>query len=59
VSGRAVVSGRRKLWLVLCAFFVGPGESSAAALAPALPETQFLIEAAALPAAPLGARGRR
>jgi 15-cis-phytoene synthase len=58
VSGRAVVSGRRKLWLVLCALFAGSGESPARAGLPALPEAQFLVEAAALPA-PLGPRGRR
>ncbi len=57
VSGRAVVSGRRKLWLVLSALFARPGESTALGPAPALPETQFLVECAALPAGTLGARG--
>ncbi len=50
VSGRAVVSGRRKLWLVLCALFAGPRGHRSPSVAPALPETQFLVEAAALPA---------
>ena len=58
ISGRAVVSGRRKLWLVLCALFAG--ESEATGAVPALPETQFLVDAAAeppaLPPTSIGAR---
>jgi phytoene synthase len=49
VSGRAVVSGRRKLWLVLRAFSAQPSELLGSGLAPALPETQFLLDAAASP----------
>jgi phytoene synthase len=49
VSGRAFVPGRRKLWLVLRAFFAQPSECLGSGLAPALPETQFLVKVAALP----------
>jgi phytoene synthase len=56
VSRRAFVPGRRKLWLMLRALFAQPSESLGSGLAPALPETQFLVEAAALPALSAEAR---
>jgi phytoene synthase len=45
VSSRAYTSTPRKLWLVMRAFFAQPGERVGHALAPALAETQFLVDA--------------
>jgi 15-cis-phytoene synthase len=48
ISRRAVVSGRRKLWLVLRALFSRASEQQrGTSIAPPLPETAFLVSAAA------------
>jgi 15-cis-phytoene synthase len=46
VSGRAVVSTARKLWLVLRALVTSPASDAARLAAPPLEEVRFLVEAA-------------
>jgi len=62
VTGRAVVPGRRKLWLLALAYATAPVPRRGGAMPP-LPETRYLVDAAALPepaaAAPRPTYGER